>query len=77
MIWSHPMFCPVCGQHRNRRVHGKCSRKLQKLNQKPEVIAERNATLEGERTYNRSIGHLASNHLYTIKKFRSASGGND
>lgn len=38
-------ICEICGEPRNKRIHKKCSRILQKRSRQPEYIAERNLIL--------------------------------
>ena len=42
-------ICEVCGEPRNKRVHSKCSRILQKRSRDPKYIAEREILLRNVR----------------------------
>ena len=56
--------CVICGEPRMKRVHAKCSRKLQKMSSDPKLIAERKLIKEGERKY---LASERSAHELTCK----------
>ncbi|UZN24206.1 hypothetical protein [Klebsiella phage pKP-BM327-1.2] len=70
MIFS-PTFnvCPICGILRNKRVHSKCSKILQKQTQTPAYKAECETIRRNARGYDRN----ETIHTKRISRIRAAT----